>query len=128
MWVKKWLTKPFYEIWQELNGRSVLPLITEEKATYQSIQKVKTFTPPSNDRAFVFSQLSKNIENACIKARRYKLAAKGALVFLKTQHFDVQGVEVTFSRPTNFPHEMVQAITSAFETLYRPQVEYRATG
>ena len=35
---------------------------------------------------------------------------------------------MTFSRPTNFPHEMVQAITPAFDTLYRPQVEYRATG
>src|SRR5262249_33230176 len=52
LWVKKWLTKPFYEIWQELNGRCVLPLITAEKATYLSIQKVKTFTPASNERAF----------------------------------------------------------------------------
>jgi nucleotidyltransferase/DNA polymerase involved in DNA repair len=53
LWVKKWLTKPFYEIWQELNGRSVFPLMTEEKSTYHSIQKVKTFTPPS--RAMVGS-------------------------------------------------------------------------
>jgi hypothetical protein len=126
--VKKTLTKPFYAIWQELNGQYVLPLETEVKHDYQSIQKFKTFTPPSQDRMFIFSQLSKNIENACMKARRYKLAAKGALIFLKTQHFEVQGVEVTFSRPTNFPHEMVHAITPAFDTLYRPQVEYRATG
>src|SRR4029450_7145924 len=75
-WVKKLLTKPFYEIWQELNGRYVLPLITAEKATYWSIQKVKTFPPPSSERAFVFAQLCKNIENACIKARKYRLAAK----------------------------------------------------
>jgi len=37
-------------------------------------------------------------------------------------------VKVTFSQPTNFPHEMVQAVTPAFDTLYRPQVEYRSTG
>ena len=128
VWVKKTLTKPFYQIWQELNGECVLELETEVKHEYQSIRKFKTFTPPSQDRSFLFAQLSKNIENACIKARRYQLAAKGALIFLKTQHFAVQGVEVTFSRPTNFPHEMVQAVTPAFETLYRPQVEYRATG
>src|SRR5262249_5521890 len=102
VWVKKALTKPFYEIWQELNGQCVLELETATKHDYQSIQKFKTFTPPSHERGFLFAQLSKNIENACIKARRYKLAAKGALIFLKTQHFDVQGVEVTFSRPTNF--------------------------
>src|SRR5882724_13476461 len=128
LWVKKLLTKPFYEIWQELNGRCVLPLITEEKATYLSIQKVKTFTPPSADRAFVFAQLSKNLENACIKVRKYKLAAKGAFVFLKTQQFRFHGLDVRFSRATPFPHEIIKAIEPAFEQLYHAGEEYRATG
>ena len=35
---------------------------------------------------------------------------------------------MTFSRPTNFPHEMVHAMTPAFQALYRPDAEYRATG
>ena len=126
--MKKWLTKPFYEIWQELNGRCVLPLITEEKATYQSIQKVKTFTPPSSDRAFVFAQLTKNIENACIKARKYKLAGKRAFIFLKTQQFQYHGLEVQFSRATPFPHEIIKAIEPAFAQVFRPDEEYRATG
>jgi len=128
VWVKRWLTKPFYEIWQELNGRYVLPLLTEEKATYQSIQKVKTFTPPSHDRAFVFAQLSKNIENDCMKARQYKLAAKGAVIILKTQQFRSHWLDVRFSRATPFPHEMIQAIAPVFDHLYRPEEEYRATG
>ena len=128
LWVKKWLTKPFYEVWQELNGRCVLPLITAEKATYYSIQKVKTFTPPSADRAFVFAQLSKNIENACIKARKYKLAAKGTCIFLKTQQFRYHGVDVRFSRATPFPQEMIKVIEPAFAQLFRSGEEYRATG
>jgi DNA polymerase-4/DNA polymerase V len=128
LWVKKWLTKPFYEIWQELNGRCVLPLITEEKATYWSIQKVKTFTPPSSERAFVFAQLCKNIENACIKARKYRLAAKGAFIFLKTQQFRFHGVDVRFSRATPFPHEIIKTIEPAFEQMFRSSEEYRATG
>jgi len=115
LWVKKFLTKPFSEIWQELNGRCVVPLVTAEKASYQSIQKVKTFTPPSGDRAFVFSQLSKNIENACIKARKYKLAAKGAVIFLKTQQFRYHGLDVRFSRATPFPHEIIKAVEPAVE-------------
>jgi hypothetical protein len=48
----------------------VLALDLTEKASYQSIQKMKSFSPPSADKAFVFVQLSKNIENACIKACR----------------------------------------------------------
>jgi DNA polymerase IV len=128
LWVKKLLTKSFYEIWQELNGRCVLPLITAEKATYLSIQKVKTFTPPSGHRAFVFAQLSKNLENACIKARKYKLAAKGAFIFLKTQQFHFHGLDVRFSRATPFPQEILKAIEPVFDHLFRPGEAYRATG
>ena len=127
-WVKKWLTKPFYETWQELHGRSVFPLLTAEKSAYRSIQKVKTFTPPSRDRAFVFSQLSKNVENACIKARKYHLAAKGALIVLKTQAFRLQWMEVKFSRATAFPQEIMHAIAPIFAQLFHPQEDYRATG
>ena len=85
------MTKPFYQIWQELNGTLVMDLQLTEKASYQSIQKMKTFSPPSADKAFVFSQLSKNIENACIKARRYQLAAAGIIIFLRQQDFRDHG-------------------------------------
>jgi len=127
-WVRQLLSKPFYEIWQELNGKTVLPLETEEKSTYQSIQKIKTFTPPSRDRAFVFAQLSKNIENACIKARKYHLAAQEAFIFLKTQQFLTCGVAVHFSRPTAFPQEILKVVEPAFTALFQPSMLYRATG
>ena len=64
-WVNHHLTKPHIEIWRELRGESVLDLELEPKSDYKSISKTKTFTPASNDRAFVFGQLSKNIENGC---------------------------------------------------------------
>jgi nucleotidyltransferase/DNA polymerase involved in DNA repair len=71
LWVRQKLTKPHVEIWHELRGTSVIPLQTEAKHDYQSLSKMKTFTPPAADRAFLLAQLSKNVENACIKARRY---------------------------------------------------------
>src|SRR5207247_328358 len=86
-WVKHYFSKPFYQIWQELNGACSFALATGEHDTYHSIQKVKTFTPPSPDRAFVCAQLAKNIENACMKARKYKLAARRVVIFLRTQDF-----------------------------------------
>jgi len=46
-----------------------MPPALEEKETYATIQKVKTFTPPSDNRDFVFAQLAKNIENACTRRR-----------------------------------------------------------
>lgn len=127
-WVKDKLTKPAWEIWQELNGKFVLQLQTKAKESYASIQKFKTFTPPSRDRNFIFAQLSKNIESACIKARRYQLAAKEAVFILRTQSFEHTAIVVKFSRPTAFPNEIVKMADSAFAKIFASKKEYRATG
>lgn len=127
-WVEAKFTKPHVELWQELNGEAAYPLNTEEKTTYGSIGKTRTFTPPSADKEFVFAQLLKNVENACIKARRHGLLAKGAYVFLKTQEFRYSGTEVTFPRATAYPLDAIAVVRSAFEALFRPRTPYRATG
>ncbi len=127
-WVIKHFSKPYYEIWQELNGNFVLPLDTSEKTSYQSIQKMKTFSPPSNEHSFIFAQLSKNIENACMKARRYKLAARGAFVFLRTQSFKDRGIEMKFSRPSAFSHEIIKMAENVFNDIFNPNILYRSTG
>jgi nucleotidyltransferase/DNA polymerase involved in DNA repair len=127
-WVKRRLTKPFREIWQELNGHFVLPLETKEKEDYASIQKTKTFTPPSSDPVYVFSQLSKNVENACMKARRYKLEALRLYFFLKTQNFNYQGAEIRLNRSSAFPNEIIGMIRPLFHEVFNPASQYRATG
>ena len=105
-----------------------MALQTQEKQTYQSIQKVKTFTPPSCDKKFVFAQLCKNIENACIKARRYKLTAKEVIIFLRTQDFRDHGLQVRLTRANNFPNEIIKTIEPAFDRLFAPNTPYRSTG
>lgn len=127
-WISAHTTKPLQEIWQELNGVSVMSLVTEGKTTQASVQKFKTFTPPSTDAAFVFSQLSRNIENACIKVRRYNLAVREALFLLRTQRFDHAGIEVTLSDATPVPGPIIAAAQEAFHTLWKPGTPYRATG
>jgi DNA polymerase IV len=127
-WVKKYLSKPFLQIWQELHGHYVFELAIGEHETYYTIQKVKTFTPASSERAFVFAQLAKNIENACIKIRKHKLAAQRVVIFLRTQEFRDFGLEVELSGPTQFPNDILRAVTHAFEDLFSPATAYRATG
>ena len=127
-WVYANMTKPHQEIWEELHGAFVYQLTTDAKHEYQSISKTKTFTPPSTDRAFVFSQLSKNIENACIKARRHKLATRKIFFYLKTQEFSHRGLEITLTNPTASPNEIVKLVDEMFDEVYRARVPYRATG
>lgn len=127
-WVKTKLTKPHLEIWQELKGQLVYKINNDKKSTYQSISKTKTFTPPSSDKDYVFSQLSKNTENACIKLRRYRLAARKVFFFLKTQDFKCQGYEFKLIRPTDNPIEIVKMIDKYFDSVFSEGRLFRATG
>lgn len=127
-WVKKHLTKPHREIWHELQGTSFYAVNTEEKHSYQSISKTKTFTPPSREREFVFAQLSKNIENACIKARRHGLAAREVAFFIKTQNFKYRGVSLKLDTAVNIPTEVIRIAEAHFGRIWLPGVPYRATG
>lgn len=53
--VIKRFTKPSVEIWRELRGESVYPVLTEPNTDYKSISKTKTFAPPSGDREYLFA-------------------------------------------------------------------------
>ena len=127
-WVEEHLAKPFVEIWHELRGDFIYNLNTEDKHDYQSISKTKTFTPATSDRRFIYSQLSKNVENACIKARRHGLASKRLYFFLKTQDLHYDGLELDLLHMTSAPQEILSEINNKFDQVYRKNILYRATG
>ena len=127
-WVRDNVSKPFFEIWRELNGHVEYELEVERKTNYQSISKTKTFTPPSRDARFVFSQLSKNVENACIKARRWSLATPKVFFFLKTQDFTYHGCEITLPHPSAVPQDILHEVSAFFPKVFRSEELYRATG
>jgi DNA polymerase-4/DNA polymerase V len=126
--VRRKFTKPGVEIWRELRGESVYPVTSEEKSVYASISKTRTFAPPTEDADYLFAQLARNVESACIKARRYSLAPKKIVVFLKKQNFDSAGSEVALSRPCACPLELSGILRELFAACYRPRELYRATG
>jgi len=126
--IKRHLSKPYCEVWQELRGHSVYPVVTESKSSYQSVGKSKTFTPPSDDPPFVFAQLSKNLEKACIKARRHNLIASKLTLFLKGQDFTHDGMEIKLSRGTAYPADMLGPLKEGFDRTFRPGRLYRSTG
>jgi DNA polymerase-4/DNA polymerase V len=127
-WVRSNLTKPHFEIWQELRGQMVNGVDPAKKTEYQSISKTKTFTPPSNSPEYILSQLSKNTENACIKMRRYNLAAQKVFFFLKTQEFHYYGYEFKLMRPTDNPIEIIRMIDKYFSSVFTSNKMFRSSG
>lgn len=127
-WVRAHVSKPFFETWQELRGEVVYELDASGRSSYQSISKTRTFTPPSRDVAYIAAQLSKNIENACIKARRWKLSTEKVVFFLKTQDFRYHRCEVRLPRRTALPQEILSEVRKHFPNVFKKGVLYRATG
>lgn len=128
VWVRERFAKPAQEIWRELRGESVYAVEPSIKKTYASIGKTKTFTPSSADPAYVWAQVLKNLENACIKVRQYRLQARGFMVVLRRADFGSRSQEAHFSRPSAFPHEIIPCMRMLFEELFERGVAYRATG
>lgn len=126
-WIEEELHKPEQELWFELRGIAVKALQTESIDEYRSISKRKTFVPASNNYDEVFSRLCKNIENACIKARRYRLASAHASFSLTSQNFLSWGGEVTLDVPTANPIPFIKHIRPLFEKTFNSDVYYRRT-
>lgn len=125
--IKKHFSKPFYEIWHELNGRSVYPVNPEPKITYKSISKAKTFTPTKEKEA-VYGHLIENLDNAFFKARRYGVCTKRLLIFIKTQDFRDKVCEIKLTEYTSYSENVFSFVREAFEKLYEEGVTYRQTG
>ncbi len=121
-------SKPVVEIWHELRGESIYHVHTDKADDQQSIQKTRTFTPPTTDRSLLFSELSKNIESATVKLRHAGLVTSRIYYFLKTQEFRYHRFEVVLDTPTSSPTEILKQVRSTFDMVYRPRTLYRATG
>jgi len=126
--VRKRLTKPGLEIWRELRGEPVYPVLSAAKSSYASISKMKTFAPPTNDRAYLYAHLMRNLEAACMKARRYHLAAGRIVAILKKQNFEGPGCEIKLNRPSSYPLELSAILNEMFADLFQRNELYRATG
>jgi nucleotidyltransferase/DNA polymerase involved in DNA repair len=127
-WVQNNLSKPYEIIWQELNGKYLIEIDPNPKTVFSSIQKTRTFYPATSERTFLFSQLSKHIEEACAKARHYKLFARKVSFFLKTSNFEYHALSEKLASPTNAPEMIVALAKEKIKEIHRRGTPYRTTG
>lgn len=128
-WLKDHGTvKPQRATWLELRGYSVLSLGSGVRALPHSVMKTRTFSPPSMDREYIFSQLSKNVEAACVKLRKEGLRAHALSFYLKTQEFTYHGVQMDFPVALSEPSQLLAHIEKRFNEVYATEILYRASG
>jgi DNA polymerase-4 len=120
--------KAYRDIWLELQGKHIKKLTLVQGPPVSSIMSTRTFKPPSTSRSFIFSQLSKNVEHVCEKARNHDLQAQGLSFYLKTQEFTYHSVSLELTVPIISPSEILKFIVAHFDEVYAPNILYRASG
>jgi len=126
-WASQLLKKPGREIWNELRGNSVMPVTPEQKTGYATILKSKTFTPPTDNRAFVYAKLIRNTEAAFAKARRHQLRPRTLGVVLRRHNFLHDGLEARLNRPTASTLEVLPLIERLFDRIFVTGTLYRSS-
>ncbi len=116
------------EIWYELRGEAVYGVHDGAREDRKSIAKTKTFSQKTSDPAVLFSELSKNVERACMKARKHSLAARDISYFCKTTDFRYHGTETRLPQATAAPEDILKAIKRQWHEICRPGFVYRASG
>ena len=127
-WVTHHFSKPYEVIWAELNSTPMLLVDVVRKNSFASIQKTRTFHPITNDKTFLWAQLSKHIEDACVKARHYNLVPKKFSIFLKTQDFKYVGRTATLLMPSNSPEIINSHAHKLFLDMHDEGLLYRTVG
>lgn len=127
-WIKEQnFASPLRDIWAELNGHFIKTLDTTPREKIGSIMKTHTFRPTSH-RSQILSELSKNVEGVCAKARRYGVSSKGFSFYLKTQDFTYQTRSIDLPIALNDASELMRLIDCEFDDVFDESVLYRATG
>lgn len=126
-WADRLMGKIGRELWGELRGVSLYPVQTEEKSSYCSVSKCKTFTAPSSDPEFIWAKLVRNVESAFLKVRRHRLRARLLAVMLRRQDYRQDGLEIRLSRPVSVTRDAMPAVRELFEGLIERGAAYRAT-
>lgn len=126
--LKKHLAKPCLEIWHELRGEKVYELNFEGKKTYKSITKSQTFFPPTDDPEVLWARLLVHVEAAFAKARRFGYRVGKITIFLKTQEFRYQAVEIKLLETVAYPMLIREELKVGFARIFQKGTLYRATG
>lgn len=126
--IKKYFSKPYQEIWHELNGEMVYAVNPDSKRVYKSMTRSSTVTPATNNKDVIWARLLGHVEDVFLKARNYNYAVKKIFIYLKDQKFNHHGVEIKLTEPTAFPITIRGELKEAFDKIYKPQTLYRASG
>lgn len=126
--ITKNFSKPYQEIWNELNGNMIYAVNPNAKREYKSITRSSTVTPATDDKDILWARLLDHVEAAFFKARNYNYAVKKVFIFLKDQSFHHHGIEIKLAESTSYPISIRKELKEGFEKICKNNLLVRASG
>lgn len=118
--------KPVQELWHELSSTRIYTVHTHTDDP-KSTQTTRSFRSIDN-REFLISELSRNIEVVCARIQKQKLYTRSISFFLKYDMWKYAQMHIALDEPTMDTSLCIQKGTEAFSKLYVRGVKYRGTG
>lgn len=126
--IKKYLTKPFFEIWQELKGIKVYEINSNPKESFKSITRSQTFYPPSNYFETVLAKLITHCEEAFYWARKFGYRVGEITIFLKTNDFHIKNYHWFIKPAISYPFVIHDEIKENLRKIFDKNESYRTVG
>lgn len=126
-WVRSVYNKPIQEIWLELGGTKIYT-VNGQMQKQQSFSRTRSFVEFSNNKFFVLSELSRNVERLCHDMRKNAQKSSSYCFFIKEKNGFVHKMDFFLQTPTYNPSIIISEIEKYLDTIWVQNVSYRSTG
>jgi DNA polymerase IV len=125
-WYASRFSKPFLETYVELSGVRVFK-VSGYHEPHKSIAKTRSFPTFLTEYSDVFSELSRNVELACMRLRKESLATTHVSFFVRTKEFGYFSDSFVLASPTTQAPIIIVQIEQRLKLIWRKDV-YRSSG
>lgn len=118
---------PVRELYLSLLGNHDMAKAGLEEELQKSFQSTESF-PRTNERTFLFSEISRHIEIVCSRLYKSKQKTKSISIFLKDINLNYYSTEVKISDYTDNSGIIISRISEALPDIYNDQKYYKSSG
>lgn len=126
--INRYLTKPYFEIYQELRGIKIYQINPYSKDRYSSITRSASFFPATNNFSVLLAKIVTHIEEAFLTIRKLNYQVGKIMIFLKDEDFFYHKIEWSLLPKINYPFFIHEEIKEKLKRIYQKNKQYRATG
>jgi len=122
-------SEPSVETYHELRGVQIFK-VKEGSRDQKTIQATRSMEKATGDASLLYSELSRNVETACIGLREAGLLTNAVHVFYRHadggKHRESDGTMLPFY--TDDPSIILESIKPVIDRIYEPGLRYKSTG